>query len=403
MDGLDGRNSAAHFLTRIRLVTLRHGESSAQLLVVSEREALHVVDEVLNQLYGSIDGSVEWRVALEAVMRETKAERLTLAYVGRDGAFRQESEPFDPDGVVWFQRDYADKDLRIARVLQGRRGVMTTRHLMSAEEIARCPIHNEYYRVYPECWHTMMATVDGEKALVTPIIHRGAIRGEFSPEEGRKLQLLSRHLARVVEIREMLPGPTLSNDGIVAAYDALDDGIVIFDQAGVVLHMNALARRLAAVRDGIELQRGTLKATDAASADALLRMMAATIRVAAGEAHELPKPVGIRRQTTPHPLIVRSYVAPSCNSARRIGVLKLQERTAWSRPEVETIRTATGLTPAEARLALALLKGETVVSYARRHDLSEHTVRTHIKHIHEKLGVSRQVEVVALLARLFSG
>ncbi|MEF2549922.1 helix-turn-helix transcriptional regulator [Aurantimonas sp. A2-1-M11] len=388
--------SFATFSTELPLQTF-------SALLTCTAGGMRVIDEALNSLYGTMDGSVSWPSALQALMRETGAERISAASLGRDGTYKEINEPFDPEGAVVFLRDYADKDMRIARIKEGRRGTLTTRDLMSPEEIARCPVHNEFYRDYPECWQMMISTLDGESALFSPIIHRRAIKGDFTREEGRKLQVLSQHLARVVEIRETLSTATLAQDGVLAAYDALDDGIVIFDQAGAVLHMNALARKLAAARDGITLQNGILGAADTASSAALLRMMTSTIRVAAGEQYDLPKPIGIRRHSSPHPLIVRSYVVPNGNPAHRIGVVKLQERSAWNHPTTETIQAATGLTPAEASLGLALLEGVSLIAYAKRHDLSEHTVRSHMKNILSKLGLARQVQVVALLARLGCG
>lgn len=362
-----------------------------------------MIDDALNSLYGTMDGSVTWPIALQALMRVTGAEQISAASIGGDGSYKELNEPFDPDCAMIFLRDYADKDLRISRVMEGRRGTLNTLDLMSPEEIARCPIHNEFYREHPECWHTMISTLDGDNKLFTPIIHRSAQKGQFTQEEGQKLQILSQHLARVVELKDRVSSTTLANEGVMAAYDALDDGIIVFDQAGVVLHMNALARTLAARHDGIILRNGVLSAADAASSDALLRMMASTIRVAAGERYDLPKPIGIRRHSSPHPLIVRSYVVPNSNPADRIGVLKLQERSAWNHPTIETIQAATGLTHAEASLGLALLDGLSVLEYAKRNGLSEHTVRTHVKNIFSKLGLKRQVEVVTLLTRLGCG
>ena len=373
------------------------------LLITCNAEGMHVIDEAVNRLYGTIDGSVEWQSAMQTLMEATRSERISAAFIGKDGSYRELTEPFDPDGAMWFLRDYADKDVRISRVMQGRRGILDTRDLMSPEEIAKCPVHNEFYRTYPECWNTLACTMDGEKSLFLPTIHRGANKGEFTMEERAKLEIVSQHLARVIEIQDTLSATTLSKDGIVAAYDALDDGIVIFDQTGAVLHMNAFARRLAAATDGIKLRNGTLVAAEPVSEKALLRMMALTIRVAAGELYSLPKPVGIRRRSTSHPLIVRSYVVPNGNPANRVGVIKLQERSAWNRPTIETIQAATGLTKSEAALGLALLDGVTVMQYAERNGLSEHTVRAHMKNMNAKLGLTRQVEVVALLARLGSG
>ncbi|MAU95880.1 MAG: hypothetical protein CMP81_08330 [Fulvimarina sp.] len=364
-----------------------------------------MLDAILDELYGTIDGQVEWRSALRSAIQAAGAERLSIHVFGADGSFRQETEPFDPEGVLLYARDFADKDLRVGRILGGRRGVLATQDVMTGEEIARCAVHNEFYRIYPECWNTVNVALDGDKALWVPSFFRSARRGSFSADEKRKLAILAAHIARVSETREALSpqSSSLSRDGILAAYDALDDGIVIFDRFGCVLHMNQAARRLAGTMDGIMVRDGVLLASHRDCAEPLATMMAATIRVAAGEALEMPRPIGLRRTTTPHPLLVRAYVAPNGADGGRISVLKLQDHAHWALPSPEMVQAATGLSPAESRLAIALLEGLGASAYAKRAGVSEHTVRSQLKVIRAKLRVSRQADVVALIARLCRG
>lgn len=56
------------------------------------------------------------------------------------------------------------------------------------------------------------------------------------------------------------------------------------------------------------------------------------------------------------------------------------------------------LTPAEVRVLDELLTGQTTVEIARSLWLSEATVRTHLTHIYDKLGVRGRVELLAGLA-----
>ena len=308
-----------------------------------------MLNVVLDKLYGTLDGSVEWQTALQSAIEAAGAERLSIHSLAQDGVFRQETEPFDPEGVLRYSRDFADKDLRVERILGGRRGVLATETLMTHEEIARCPVHNEFYRIYPECWNGVITALDGDKALWAPSFYRSARHGRFSEEEKRRMAVLAHHISRVAEARLKLPSPDsiLSSDGIIAAYDALDDGIVIFDQFGFILHMNLAARNLAGASDGIAVRGGILVASHRECAEPLAAMMAATIRVAAGEAYDIPRPIGLRRTTTPHPLLVRAYVSPSGVDANRIGVLKLQDHSDWALPSPEMVQMATGLSPAE--------------------------------------------------------
>ena len=65
--------------------------------------------------------------------------------------------------------------------------------------------------------------------------------------------------------------------------------------------------------------------------------------------------------------------------------------------ESETLEEALGLTPAEAVVAAMLAEGRTAVEIAKTTGRGESTVRWHIKRIFEKLGFTRQMELVLLV------
>ena len=71
-------------------------------------------------------------------------------------------------------------------------------------------------------------------------------------------------------------------------------------------------------------------------------------------------------------------------------------------PVVEIDRVAQwfGLTPAEARLAVALAAGDTLQDYAALRAVSLNAVRFLLKGIFRKTGANSQAQLVALLARL---
>lgn len=56
-----------------------------------------------------------------------------------------------------------------------------------------------------------------------------------------------------------------------------------------------------------------------------------------------------------------------------------------------------GLTPAEARLAAALVAGTSPAAFARRHGLTVNTVKSQLRAIFRKTGTHRQAELVRLL------
>ena len=61
---------------------------------------------------------------------------------------------------------------------------------------------------------------------------------------------------------------------------------------------------------------------------------------------------------------------------------------------------AYGLTPAEARVALAASSGLTIPETAHRLGLSPNTVKTHLRKVFAKTGTSRQIELARLMASI---
>ena len=59
-------------------------------------------------------------------------------------------------------------------------------------------------------------------------------------------------------------------------------------------------------------------------------------------------------------------------------------------------------TPAEAKIAIALLEGGDLRSIAAAHHISVETVRTQLKSIFAKTNTSRQADLIALLMRVTS-
>jgi DNA-binding CsgD family transcriptional regulator len=64
---------------------------------------------------------------------------------------------------------------------------------------------------------------------------------------------------------------------------------------------------------------------------------------------------------------------------------------------IDLLRSHFGLTPAEARLALHLVAGETLRSAAAQFNISYQTARTHLKNIFKKTGACRQAELVTVI------
>ena len=64
---------------------------------------------------------------------------------------------------------------------------------------------------------------------------------------------------------------------------------------------------------------------------------------------------------------------------------------------IDLLRCHFDLTPAEARLALHLVAGETLRSAEAKLSITYETARTHLKNIFDKTGTCRQAELVVVI------
>jgi len=79
-------------------------------------------------------------------------------------------------------------------------------------------------------------------------------------------------------------------------------------------------------------------------------------------------------------------------------MLMLTPVTRPEAPSIDLIRSLFDLTPAEARVARGLAAGQTVKDIAAESGTTTNTVRTHVKSVLRKLGVSSRREAVEKLA-----
>jgi DNA-binding NarL/FixJ family response regulator len=85
----------------------------------------------------------------------------------------------------------------------------------------------------------------------------------------------------------------------------------------------------------------------------------------------------------------------------RIATAMLRKLSLAIEVEAEELRRVLKVSPLQARLAQALLRGDSIIEHAREIGSSESTVRWHLARLMDALGCRRQSDVVLKLARMF--
>ncbi|MEO8245371.1 MAG: helix-turn-helix transcriptional regulator, partial [bacterium] len=208
---------------------------------------------------------------------------------------------------------------------------------------------------------------------------------------------VSRHLERIIRMSRAVAD--VRDRSELAALDRFGRAAMLVDWEGHVTHMNSVAENLMS-RD-FRLCQGRLLAADPRSQDQIDGLLHAIQTSPPGTFLHAPMAlVGREGQAwlTIDVLPMTGRNNEKCGSARAILVISdLTENKAGTEADVQSLF---GLTPAEARLAVALCQGKTVSQIALAFGVETSTLRSHLKNIFAKTGTGRQAELVAVLARI---
>ncbi|MRX10287.1 hypothetical protein GJ697_20855 [Pseudoduganella sp. FT25W] len=221
-------------------------------------------------------------------------------------------------------------------------------------------------------------------------------RAEFTDEEHKFFGLLNSHLGKVITaIDRTRPVSTALSLG-EHALEAMQVGLMGVAASGVITYANAQAKTglaaLALARDG------TGRLAEGSPCRLLVQQV-----LADGMPHALRLfDSNLAPQfVTALPAPADTGSAPSGElSAERTAVVLILNTPGESGPRPSHLVEWFGLSGAESRLAHALASGHSIEQYAITYSISVATARTQLRSILKKTGVSRQQELVRLLASL---
>lgn len=169
------------------------------------------------------------------------------------------------------------------------------------------------------------------------------------------------------------------------------DALLVLDRSGRVTYCNLAGQTLVETGAILAINDGVLSARRKTE-NRLLR--AACVEAADWVASApAPPPVCLRNREGVATLVIDLH-------RLQTGLIAVRIIDVSSRPPPSPtrLRAILGLTPAEARVAAALLAGHSIAAAAREHGVEAETVRTQVKHIRSKTGSRSQNQLLATLA-----
>lgn len=348
-----------------------------------------------------------WEMTLSGLARLIHCEQ--VAMIEREGTRTTDAIAFGAGSESAFNQEYRNHFGRLdpfaadeaqARMIRAGRS-MRLDEVLPREQWARSSFYVDYWRRYD--------LVDGLIAAVTITGRRHANfcalhgRGRDLQREDRALfDLFVGHARAALRQRFALGQRDAALRSLLSAGDCLADAVFVVDGEGTLIQSNAAADELIGSGEVVRLRGGELRLGRSGSGpDPLVELLAAvTARRMRGAIDEPVRCLAIREGGPQDELLVTAVrMARQPSRGWPAAVLFLRRgREARKLFQPQHLRDLFGFTPAETRIANALLSGDRVEDIAVRVGVRADTVRGHVKRMLAKTGTRRQSELVSRLA-----
>lgn len=242
-------------------------------------------------------------------------------------------------------------------------------------------------RIEPD--HSLVASVAGEGGELVLFLTRPAIDGPFTDAELECVRILLPSVARTQKLCARIDQAARASDEANAAVDALGLGAITLDRTGTMTWRNLAAGEMLARNAWLAEADGRLQIVDPAQRGGFDQIITAAC------AETAPRTAFLRIQSRDGEWAC-ALISPRPGG----GALICIRANGDQDDRLALIRRLFGLTDAEARLAWALVSGESVAEFAAARAVSINTARVQLTSLLRKTMTRRQAELVALLGSI---
>jgi DNA-binding CsgD family transcriptional regulator len=182
----------------------------------------------------------------------------------------------------------------------------------------------------------------------------------------------------------------------------LSIGLILINDLRRVVEMNATAESIVRRADAFAIRDGRIVLRRRFEAEKLSAFIAAVSMKPCHEGKMFRMLVGRAGGNRPYTLTIMPDVG-FLTAFGRAGALVLITDPDIAVPSEIGLSELFGLSPAESRVAVSLIRGQTLLQIAVNTGVQITTLRTQIRSILKKVGVHRQTDLVATLSTIFTG
>jgi DNA-binding CsgD family transcriptional regulator len=278
--------------------------------------------------------------------------------------------------------------------------VTHSRDVLGEGDLQRSAFYQQFLSRHGDLFHGLggaFSLCDSSHAQLWLLRPRGQ---RFDDDERRRLDVFFAHARAAMRQRRWLLRIKRERDAALAWMDCWGDATFVLDAEGGLLIANVTGERVLRAGQLLALQDRQLRSGKLATRDWLAHELAELVKERRVRGVDATRCVALKNEEG-LPLYAVLTVLQSAQAATpmRIGLILRDPRQARPQPDARQLHDLFGFTTAEARVANALLAGQSVETIAREAEVRRDTVRAHVKRMLAKTGTHRQSDLLKLLVK----
>lgn len=362
--------------------------------------------EALGDVFAATLRPGSWPLILEALAPVFGTSKALFFQVDRisPSASVTEAAGLAPEIVQALRERNLDEDYMWQAALRRPTGaVFRSGDLHPSQVMYRGPLY-ERIAVPGGIEHVLSANLENTPAYFSNICFLQA-HEPFGEAAKEMLALLVPHLQTALQIARRIALGDAGRREALMSFDRARQPLVVLDRSGYAIYCNEPARGVLEKADGLALKFGRFLFENVTLQGEFERALRLAIAVPADEPSvAAPERLRVPRRppATPCAVTVIPVRRPGDRALLPDGagcmVLIMGDESRAELP-VDQVAWLYRLTAAEARICAALYSHGSIECAAERLHLTQHTVRSHLKSIYAKLGVSSQGQLMVRLVR----
>ena len=373
-------------------------------------------DATIHAIYGAAAGMVPWSTPLSAIRRAVGANALQLVVVEKSTGLLVASEQpvYDldqtgVDGLLEHIRKYHRVDPHMSYVASLPIGqVMHSADAFPREQYGQHPFYREFWSAFHTRSLLAAKVAENERYVAMLGVVRSFAQKPYAEDDIHTLTTYIGHLATAFQITQRLQRVRGAAAAGLALMEASARPMLLLDAVAQIISANSAGRNFLASGNTLFEQGSLIRCRDATMERLLWETLAQMGASLEAEGSKSRSRRAMRISSGDGAALLCSLWALQSDSPvgifgiQPVALMTIALPDAGKHEALDPIYLGAlfDLTPAEVRVATALVAGRKLTDIALAHRTSIETIRSQLKSIYAKTDTHRQAQLLELLLRV---